>query len=261
MTLTLLTLEELWRFLFLTVRLSALLLALPFMSSRVVPAPLKVVLVVTLSCSFYPIVQHQSLPLPLGPVHVGWLILGELFVGLLIGFAAQIVFASIQLGGELMNQQMGFSLASILDPQNGQQSSVISNFQYILALLLFFAVQAHHWFIHGMAESLHAIPLLGSIIPTMLVPFLVGLLSKSFVVAVQIAAPVMAALLLANVGMGIVARLVPQMNVFILSFPVTIGVGMIMLAGTLPYYIGLLRGLFGQLSHNMRILIQMVAGS
>jgi flagellar biosynthetic protein FliR len=95
----------------------------------------------------------------------------------------------------------------------------------------------------------------------MLVPFLVGLLSTAFVVAVQIAAPVMAALLLANVGMGIVARLVPQMNVFILSFPVTIGVGMIMLAGTLPYYTGLLRGLFGQLSHSMRILIQMVAGS
>jgi flagellar biosynthetic protein FliR len=260
MTLTLLSLEELLRFLFLTVRLSALMFALPIFSSRAIPAPLKVVCIVTLSVSFYPIVQRQSIPLPFGPVHLGLLILGELLVGLLIGFVAQVLFASIQLGGELLNQQMGLSLASILDPQNGQQSSVISNFQYILAFLLFFTVSAHHWFIQAMAESLHAIPLLGSTLPTTVISFLLGLLSKAFVIAAQIAAPTMAALLLASVGMGIVARLVPQMNVFILSFPVTIGVGLIMLAGTLPYYTGSLRTLFGQLSSSMRTLIQLLAG-
>jgi flagellar biosynthetic protein FliR len=260
MTLTLLSLEELWRFLFLTVRLSALMFALPFFSSRVIPAPLKVVCIVTLSVSFYPIVQRQSIPVPFGAVHLGLLILGELLVGLLIGFVAQVLFASIQLGGELMNQQMGLSLASILDPQNGQQSSIISNFQYILAFLLFFTGHAHHWVIQAMAESLHAIPLLGSTLPTTVVPFLVQLFSKAFVMAVQIAAPIIAALLLANVGMGIVARLVPQMNVFILSFPVTIGVWLIMLAGTLPYYTGSLWTLFGQLSSSMRTLIQMLAG-
>lgn len=260
MTLTLLHLEELWRFLFLTVRLSALMFTLPFFSSRAIPASLKVVCIVTLSVSFYPIVQHQSVPMPFGPVHLGLLILGELLVGWLIGFVAQVLFASIQLGGELINQQMGLSLASILDPQNGQQSSIISNFQYILAFLLFLTLPAHHWVIRAMAESLHAIPLLGSTLPTSVVPFLVQLFSQAFVMAVQIAAPIMAALLLANVGMGIVARLVPQMNVFILSFPVTIGVGLIMLAGMLPYYTGSLQTLFGQLSRSMRTLMQMLAG-
>jgi flagellar biosynthesis protein FliR len=166
MTLTLLNLEELWRFLFLTVRLSALMFALPFFSSRAIPAPLKVVCIVTLSVSFYPIVQRQPVPIPFGPVHLGLLICGELLVGLLIGFVAQVLFASIQLGGELINQQMGLSLASILDPQNGQQSSIISNFQHILAFLMFFTMHAHHWVIQAMAESLHAIPLLGSTLPT-----------------------------------------------------------------------------------------------
>jgi flagellar biosynthetic protein FliR len=91
--------------------------------------------------------------------------------------------------------------------------------------------------------------------------FLVVILGKAFVAAVQIAAPIIAALLLTNVGMGIVARLVPQMNVFILSFPVTIGVGLIMLAGALPYYAGLLRGLFGQLQSSMRTVMQLLAGA
>jgi flagellar biosynthetic protein FliR len=261
MTLTIFSLEELWRVLFLTVRLSALLLALPFFNTRMLPAALKVICLVTLSVSFYPMVQPQPVPLPLGSVHLGLLVLGELFVGLLIGFVAQLLFVSIQLGGELLNQQMGLSLATILDPQNGQQSSVISNFQYILAVLLFFAMHAHHWFIVAMAESLHTIPLLGSRLPTTVMAFLLVTLAKACVAAVQIAAPIIAALLLANVGMGIVARLVPQMNVFILSFPVTIGVGLLMLIGTLPYYSGVLRGLFGQLQSSMRTIMQLLGGT
>jgi flagellar biosynthetic protein FliR len=111
-----------------------------------------------------------------------------------------------------------------------------------------------------MAQSLLMIPLLSSTIPTTMLTFLVTTLGKVCVAAIQIAAPVIAALLLANVGLGIVARLVPQMNVFILSFPVTIGVGLIMLAGALPYYTGLLRGVFGQLQSSMHIVMQLLAG-
>jgi flagellar biosynthetic protein FliR len=159
-----------------------------------------------------------------------------------------------------MNQQMGLSFANIVDPQNGQQSSLVSNFQYIFAVLLFFSMQAHHWFIQAMAESLHAIPLLGSTVPTTVGTVIVRIFSQAFVVAVQIAAPIFATLLLVNIGLGIMARLVPQMNVFILGFPVTIGVGMIILIGALPYYTGGIRSLFGQLSSSMRTVIQLLGG-
>jgi flagellar biosynthetic protein FliR len=260
MTLTILSLEELLRFLFLMVRLSALIMALPLFSGRVIPAPIKVVCIVTLSVSFYPLVQQQPVSIPLGAVHLGLLILGELLVGVLIGFVAQMLFAGIQLSGEIMNQQMGLSFANILDPQNDQQISIVSNFQYILAVLLFFSMHAHHWFIQAMAESLHAIPLLGSTVPTTVGTFIVRIFSQAFVVAVQLAAPLLAALLLANIGLGIMARLVPQMNVFILSFPITIGVGMLILIGALPYYTGVLRSLFGQLSHSMRAVMQLLGG-
>ena len=260
MTLTILSLEELLRFLLLMVRLSALIMALPLFSGRVIPAPIKVVCIVTLSVSFYPLVQQQPVSIPLGAVHLSLLILGELLVGVLIGFVAQMLFAGIQLSGEIMNQQMGLSFANILDPQNDQQISIVSNFQYILAVLLFFSMQAHHWFIQAMAESLHAIPLLGSTVPTTVGTFIVRIFSQAFVVAVQIAAPLLAALLLANIGLGIMARLVPQMNVFILSFPITIGVGMLILIGALPYYTGVLRSLFGQLSNSMRAVMQLLGG-
>jgi flagellar biosynthetic protein FliR len=88
----------------------------------------------------------------------------------------------------------------------------------------------------------------------------VRIFSQAFVVAVQIAAPIFATLLLVNIGLGIMARLVPQMNVFILGFPVTIGVGMIILIGALPYYTGGIRSLFGQLSSSMRTVIQLLGG-
>jgi flagellar biosynthetic protein FliR len=235
-------------------------MALPLFSGRIIPAPIKGVCIVALSVNFYPLVQQQPVPIPLGPVHLGLLILGELLVGMLIGFVAQILFAGIQLSGEIMNQQMGLSFANIVDPQNGQQSSLISNFQYIFAVLLFFSMQAHHWFIQAMAESLHAIPLLGSTVPTTVGTVIVRIFSQAFVVAVQIAAPIFATLLLVNIGLGIMARLVPQMNVFILGFPVTIGVGMIILIGALPYYTGGIRSLFGQLSSSMRTVIQLLGG-
>src|SRR5688572_32723419 len=103
MTLTILSLEELLRFLFLMVRLSALIMALPLFSGRVIPAPIKVVCIVTLSVSFYPLLQQQPVSIPLGAVHLGLLIVGELLVGVLIGFVAQMLFAGIQLGGEIMN--------------------------------------------------------------------------------------------------------------------------------------------------------------
>src|SRR4029450_10951107 len=123
MTLTILSLEDLWRFLFVVVRLSAIILPLPFFGSRMLPVQLKIVLVLMLSMSAYPAVQTQKILLRLGPVHVAVLLLGGLCIGLLIGFVAPLLFAGIQLGGELMSQQMGLSLASLLDPENAHQSS------------------------------------------------------------------------------------------------------------------------------------------
>jgi len=260
MTITILSLDEVFRFLFLMVRLSAMVLPLPFLGSRMVPAQLKVVFLIVLSCGLYPAVRMQKVPIPLGPGHLSLLLLGELSIGLLIGFVAQVMFAGIQLGGELINQQMGLSMASVLDPQNNQQISIVTNFQYILAALLFFSGQAYHWFIYAMAESLHVIPLLEFTAAETALTFLVGLLGKACITAVKIAAPLIVVLILTNIAMGLVARLVPQMNIFMLSFPVTFGVGLIGLGLALPSFLAGVRDLYARLGGDLFALLRLLGG-
>jgi flagellar biosynthetic protein FliR len=260
MTVSIFTLADGLRFLFLMLRLSAMVLTLPFLSFRMVPAHLKIVFIVILSLSLYPAVHTQNISLPQGPMHFGMLVLGELFLGMLIGFVVQLLFAGIQLGGMLMNQQMGLSMANILDPQNGQQTPIIANFQYILAVLLFFSLEAHHWYIYTMAESLHAIPLLDFIVPRNTIRPLMELVAKAFIMAIKLAAPVIVTLLLANIAMGIVARLVPQMNVFILSFPVNFGVGLMILALAIPYFVTGFRQLFTNLGQDLLLMVRLFGG-
>lgn len=260
MTITLFGLDEGLRFLFLIMRLSAMVLTLPFLNFRMVPSPVKIVLIVVLSVGLYPVVRLQPLYIPRGPVELGILILGELFLGMIVGFVAQLVFAGIQLGGMIINQQMGLSMASMLDPQNAQQSSIIANFQYITAVLVFFSVQAHHGFIYTMAESLHTIPLLDFTVSKNVIVPLVALLAKAFIMAVRLSAPVLVTLLLANVALGIVARLVPQMNIFVLSFPVNFGVGLIVLALALPYIVMGFRHLFADLGRDLLGILNVVSG-
>jgi flagellar biosynthetic protein FliR len=260
MTITILSLDEVFRFLFLLTRLSAMVLPLPFLGSRIVPAQLKVVFLVVLSFGLYPAIRMQKVPLPSGPGHLGLLLLGELCIGLLIGFVAQVMFVGIQLSGELINQQMGLSMASILDPQNTQQISIISNFQYVLAALLFFSGPGYHWFIYAMAESLHVIPLLEFTAAETVLTFLVGLLGKTCITAVKIAAPLVVILILTNIAMGLVARLVPQMNVFMLSFPVTLGVGLVALGLTLPSFLVVVRDLFTRLGGDLFALLRLLGG-
>jgi flagellar biosynthesis protein FliR len=174
---------------------------------------------------------------------------------------AQVLFAGVQLGGELMNQQMGLSMASLLDPQQPQQSSVIANFQYIVATLVFFSGQAHHLFIYAMAESLHTIPLMEFSAPQAVITALVGLLGKACIAAIKLAAPLIVTLVLTNIALGIMARLVPQLNIFLLSAPVSIGVGLVVLGMALPYFLGGMRTVFTQLGSDLLTLIRILGGA
>jgi flagellar biosynthetic protein FliR len=251
MTLSLLTPETLIVFLLLTIRIGAIVLSLPLLGSRNVPAQLKVLLILMLSVALYPRVQLQQvvIPQPLG--HLVLVVVSEMLIGLTIGLVAQFLFAGIQLGGELISQQMGLNIATIFDPHNAQQVSLVTHFQYVLAMLMFLSGSAHHWFIMAMAESLQVVPLAGLSTSDAVLPVLLSLLGKACVIAIQLAAPVSIALLLATLVLGVMARLVPQLNVFMLSFPATLGLGLVMLALALPSVMGGIQLAFGQLGNDL----------
>ena len=260
MTIPLVTPDELFRFFLLLVRVSAVILTFPLLNSRALPSPFKIVFVVILSMSLYPVVRTQNLLIPQGPIHLGLFVLGEMLVGMLVGFIGQIVFAGLQLGGTLMDTQMGLSLANILDPQNGAQITIIANLQYLMGTLLFLSIQGHHVLIAAMAESLHTIPLLDFNVPISVGRLLVTLMGKAFVMAIRIAAPVIVTLLLTKFAMGIIARMVPQMNIFILSFPLNLGIGLLFLGLALPYVIWGIREWFGEMHRNLFLIIRLMAG-
>jgi flagellar biosynthetic protein FliR len=233
-------------------------LSLPLLGSRNLPAQLKVLLILMLGVALYPLVQIQQVVIPQRLGHLGLVVVSEMLIGLTIGFVAQILFAGIQLGGELISQQMGLNIATIFDPHNAQQVSLITHFQYVLAMLMFLSGSAHHWFIIAMAESLQSIPLAGLSASGAVLPVILTLLGKACVIAIQLAAPVSIALLLATLVLGVMARLVPQLNVFMLSFPATLGLGLVMLALALPFVMGGIQLAFGQLGHDLVQVIRVI---
>lgn len=258
MTISLFSPHELILFLLVMVRISATVLSLPFLGARNVPALLKILFIFLLSFGLYPTLHTQGIVLPSTLGQLGLLILGELAIGLLLGFVVQILFTSIRFGGELISQQIGLSLANLFDPQNSQPVSIISQFHYTLAALFFFTLHAHHWFIYAMAESLHRIPLLGLTPSQTLVTALLHLVNNLFVMAIKIGAPVLSVLLLSTLALGIIARLVPQMNVFILSLPVSLSVGLLVLGFSLPYLVQRFQTMFSQLGREMFLIIRLM---
>jgi len=233
-------------------------LSLPLLGSRNLPVQLKVLLILMLGVALYPLVQIQQVVIPQRLGHLGLVVVSEMLIGLTIGFVAQILFAGIQLGGELISQQMGLNIATIFDPHNAHQVSLVAHFQYVLAMLMFLSGSAHHWFIIAMAESLQSIPLAGLSTSSAVLPVILTLLGKACVIAIQLAAPVSTALLLATLVLGVMARLVPQLNVFMLSFPATLGLGLVMLALAMPFVMGGIQLAFGQLGNDLVQIIRML---
>jgi flagellar biosynthetic protein FliR len=142
---------------------------------------------------------------------------------------------------------MGFNVASVIDPQTGTQSSVISQFLYLFTILVLFSVNGHHLFIYAMASSFKVVPLGTFSLGGSLMGITNKISSEMFVIALKMAAPVMIALFLSNLCLGIVARTVPQVNILMIGFPLNIGLGLIVLGLTLNNLLPFLTGLINRI--------------
>jgi flagellar biosynthetic protein FliR len=141
-----------------------------------------------------------------------------------------VIYAGIQIAGELIGFQMGFSIANVLDPMSGITAPIISNILYITAFLLFFTLGGHHMLIKGMVESFHMIPIGESMVHREFLMSVITYAGQMFVIGIKVSAPVVGILLLINIALAVITRALPQMNVFIVAFPVTIGVGLLFTA-------------------------------
>lgn len=219
----------LWPFL----RVLALFTAAPLFSIRAIPARTKVGLAFFVAVCAQPMLTEQPMVMFNGPAALGavWQQLG---VGLALGFAVRLVFASVELAGEVIGLQMGLNFASFFDPTSNAQISAVGRFYGQMALLLFVVINGHLLLIMAVVDSFSHFPVNGNFLQSLGQMKLHQLGSSLFSSALWIALPLMALLLFVNLTMGVISRVAPQMNIYAVGFPVTLTVGLLGIMATLP---------------------------
>lgn len=252
-------LPDIFLFALVLCRIGGLFAALPMFGGRRLPNRIKIVAVLAITVVCLPILKITPPPLPQDAFSLGLLIVRELLIGLTLAFITQIVFAAVELSGQIIGLQMGFSISSVIDPTLGNQMQIMSVMQTLLASLFFLSLNIHHAFIRAIVDSFSIIPLGGWSMSEALIQFLIRSTTDVFVLGIRLAAPVMVALLLTSVVLGIMARAFPQMNVFMVSFPLNIGLGFLVLGMTLLLFFHVLEISFGALTGQVTTLFRLLA--
>ena len=258
MDLHLVPLQQFQDFLLCLARVLALVAAIPAFAGIQMSAQIKIGIAVMTTLLLFPAMAPYAPKASLSLTGLGLLIINEVLLGTMIGLAAQMVFAAASFGGTVIGYQMGFAAANIFDPQTTQQLSLMSQFVNILTLLAFLTLDVHHYFFRAIVESFVLLP------PGLLdfshgaVQELMRLASQMFTLGVKFSAPVLALLLIANLVLGILARVFPQLNVFMLSFPLNIGIAFVVMGLTLGASFTVLRREFDTMIINILNLMQLL---
>ena len=230
-------------------------MSIPVFDSKSIPLFFKIALALATSIVLFPMLKLESLPVLTNLFALGVSAAGEIFFGLIIGFSVKLIFAGIQLAGQLAGYQMGMALANVMDPSASQQVPILAQFNNLVGLLIFISINAHYWFIRALSHSFQLVPPLNINFSGSLIEHLMKMAGNMFVIGIQVGAPVIAALLITSVAFGLIARTVPQMNVFIVAMPLKIGVGLLFLGLSLPYFSSFLKKIFDGLGQNIILMI------
>jgi flagellar biosynthesis protein FliR len=246
---------EFEKLLMLIMRVGGILFTAPIFSHKSVPGMVKVGLIILLSLIILPTIAPMKMNLPPDLLGLSVVLVKEIAAGLAIGFTAQLLFIGVQFAGDLIGLQIGFGIVNVMDPNSDAQVPLIGQYQTIIATLIFLSLDGHHMVLSAISSSLQAAPL-GQINFTgasadIIVRGGVNTLAQG----IKLGAPCIVTLFLLDVAMGVVARTVPQMNIFIVGFPLKIGAGLLMLAGSLPLFTYVFAKLLGNLDGQLNSLI------
>lgn len=229
-------LKEIEIFILILARTSALIFLFPIFGSQSIPLPAKVGLCFFIAVLIFPLMDGTLGPIPKQVIPFLMMLSKEVLVGLILGFVATTLFAGIQVAGQLAGMQMGFGIVNAIDPQTQQNMSVIAHFQTLVATMIFLTLDGHLFFLSGIKKSFEVIPIFGLSLSPSLFDEIMLIGAGIFVAGIKIGAPVIAALLLTSVALGIMAKVFPQMNVFFVGMPLKIGLGIIVIVLSLPLF-------------------------
>ena len=228
----------------------------PVFGARGVPGVVKLGLAASLSVIVYPLISAAKPSIPIELLPYVAVVIKEVLVGLVIGFVIYTLTAVLTGAGQLIDFQMGFTIGAAIDPVYGVQTPMMGNFQMVLATMLLLATNSHHYLIAAMVKSYAYIPINPSSLPSHF-SFYALLVANVFALAIQIAMPVFGALLISDVGVGLLSRTVPQLNIFSIVFPVKIIFGFIILFLSIPFFGEAISHLFNM---NMSWVLELYQG-
>lgn len=238
------------------IRISTALISSPIFGSKIVPTIPKLFLSIVLAYIVYLTIDKNAIT----SVPTGYMIvilsIKEAITGLVIGFMLQFVFWGVSYAGTLIGFDMGLTMAEVFNPGSDVNNNIVGEFLYYGALMIFFIINGHHYIISSLKFSFSVIPL-GKFTLTKPVYDLIVIYSSSiFIIAVKIASPIMVSFFLIHIAEGIVARIIPQMQVFFVTQPLKIGIGLLMLAAITPLYLYIIKNLLQDYEGKLYSLIE-----
>lgn len=242
-------------FLLIAARIGGIFITGPVFSNRVIPNQVKALLTILLSMIMFTglHLRPPAIPEQLGPFTL--YLASELIIGLIIGFVIQLTFAAIQFAGQAIDMQLGFGIVNVIDPVYGIQAPLVGSFQNLLALLLFLTTNSHHYMLAALYESYKLIPIFGLAGGKAASELMIQLFGNMLVTGLKLAIPVVGAMFVAEVALGLMARTVPQMQIFFVAMPAKIALGLILLIIVLPVYLATLQLLFeGNYQDTLRMI-------
>lgn len=251
-------------FLLIFCRITSFFVVAPVFSTRGVPAQFKIGIAFFISFIIFLTYGIKQQSVNIDGLYV-LSILREILAGLLIGFLAYLFFTVVQTAGSFVDMQLGFGIANVIDPMTGASSPILGNFKFMVAILLFLAMNGHHFLISAVIQSYDWVPLSNELFIRFyegnITEFLIRTFSDTFALAFQMSAPLVVAMFLTDVGLGFLARTVPQFNIFVVGVPLKILVGFLILMLIIPGFYALFQQLFAHLFDSIHQLFKIIQQS
>jgi len=236
-------------------RISSAFVSAPFFGNKIIPVVAKLFISLIVSYIIFLSIDHSSVK----ETPTGWLLFiysfKEVVTGLIIGFTLQFVFFAVSYAGTLIGFEVGLNLAEVFNPTEEVNSNIIGELLYYSALMIFFLINGHHYLIRALQQSFNIIGIGMFSFQEPLYQTMIKLAGSIFIIAVKIATPILISFFLINIAEGIISRMIPTMQVFFVTQPLKIGLGLFMLGLISPVYIYMIKNLLRDYENQLYLLI------
>lgn len=229
--LTLLSPKNIVVFALIFTRVSGMIMSAPLFSTFPIPVQLKIWLVALVSFILFPIISSTTpFAVPSALPELIIYLMREFGVGFMIGFLANLIFVAVQIGGEFISIQIGISMSQILNPETGTSTPVLAQIYIIFIAFIFMAVNAHQWLFAAVYRSFKTFPPgLDFLFTGPVVEHVLKLTAEMFVIAISMILPIFCVMFVAEVLMGFMSKMMPQMNIFMVAIPLKVYLGLILI--------------------------------